>query len=112
MKLEMLSGPLDGEIFDFTQDEVLIGRGQDNDIRLTYAGKVGTTHAKLLKSEEGFYLIDLESKNGTLIIKSDNQKIEVKRGKQEAPFPADKIPIESGDIIIFGGSIWMKFLGA
>ncbi|MFC1869348.1 FHA domain-containing protein, partial [Thermodesulfobacteriota bacterium] len=50
----------DGRIYNYTilKDTVSIGRGKDNDISLT-DNTVSRNHARIIKSEDEYALIDL-----------------------------------------------------
>ena len=63
--LEILSGPFQGQKHTF-RSQVTIGRRSDNTVRLIDA-KVSRNHAKILATDEGFLIEDMQSSNGTLV---------------------------------------------
>lgn len=69
----------DGRInyFLITKDEVTIGRGKDNDIVIA-DNTASRNHAKMVKTSEGYQLIDLGSFNGTQVNKKSIQSIILK----------------------------------
>jgi len=75
-KLEVLAGPLGGKQIPLTTETLHIGRAQDNDIVLDDT-MVSRYHAHLTYEEGEFYLIDLNTPNGTVINKKKilNQRL-------------------------------------
>lgn len=75
-QLEVLAGPLEGKQIGLTTETLHIGRAQDNDIILDDP-LVSRYHAHLTYEEGDFYLIDLNTPNGTFIHKKKilNQKL-------------------------------------
>ena len=58
-----------GEIqmtYQFEKNEITIGREKGNDIIIDNLG-VSNTHARIVKSENRFYIEDLDSTNGTIL---------------------------------------------
>ncbi len=58
------SGPVNGQRWLLTKDEVTIGRGQECDVVIADR-QVSRVHARLRRGAEGFIVEDLQSKNGT-----------------------------------------------
>src|SRR5438034_9352668 len=54
------------QFFPLSTDEILIGRKSDADIILANAS-VSRHHAKLVRSQEGYSIIDLSNTNGTYV---------------------------------------------
>ncbi len=80
--LLVIQGSDQGQRFEFTQDEVTIGRGATNDIRL-HDTESSRRHAFLRWSEdEGWRVIDEGSSNGTFINGSLTRKRTLKDGDQ------------------------------
>jgi adenylate cyclase len=69
----------DGRInyFPITKDEVSIGRGKDNDIVIS-DNTASRNHARIVKTADGYQLIDLGSFNGTQVNKDSIQNILLK----------------------------------
>jgi len=59
------AGPVAPE-YALLKDELTLGRGEDNDIVIPHAS-ISRTHARLLKRDGGFELMDLNSTNGTFV---------------------------------------------
>jgi hypothetical protein len=62
----IMNGPEKGRAFVLNKDTVFIGRGSDNDIRMTDAS-VSHTHLKIVSAGNKHFVTDLGSKNGTLV---------------------------------------------
>lgn len=52
--------------FSLFKDEVSIGRGEDNDVVIPHAS-ISRSHARLLRRDGGYELMDLNSTNGSYI---------------------------------------------
>jgi len=67
LRVEVLTGPMDG-MGHFTLDgELLIGRGGDADLCLAEDQRVAARHARLFAKEGAIWLEDLQSPGGTFI---------------------------------------------
>ena len=64
-------------VMGMNQDEVTVGRGQENDVMLPDKG-VSRLHVKIVKSEKGWTIIDNESTNGAFL-----EKIRIAPGSAE-----------------------------
>ena len=65
--LEMRNeGPAKGSLFSLRTPLAHVGRGAHNDICLSDES-VSETHAKLQRREDGWYLVDMDSTNGTYV---------------------------------------------
>jgi pSer/pThr/pTyr-binding forkhead associated (FHA) protein len=65
--LEVLNeGPLKGSRYSLRTPLAHVGRGGHNDVRLTDES-VSETHAKLQRREDGWYVVDMDSTNGTYV---------------------------------------------
>ena len=66
-RLETLNaGPTRGATFVLRTPLAHVGRGAHNDVRLADES-VSETHAKLQRREDGWYVVDMESTNGTYV---------------------------------------------
>lgn len=65
-KLHILSGQLEGKVFDLLEERVSIGRALDNTIRME-DGTVSHHHAMFVLDGDGYKLRDLNSTNGTRV---------------------------------------------
>ena len=65
-RVEMLSGPLDGLLFELTKQSIVIGRGDDADISLPDLA-ASRRHARISYTDGQYWIEDLNSRNGTFI---------------------------------------------
>ncbi|MGC1399231.1 FHA domain-containing protein, partial [Candidatus Binatus sp.] len=52
--------------YSLMKDEITIGRGEDNDVVIPHAS-VSRQHARLMRRDGGFELMDLNSTNGSYV---------------------------------------------
>jgi pSer/pThr/pTyr-binding forkhead associated (FHA) protein len=64
--LEVVRGPFGGKVFRVERPVCAIGRGDHNDARLNDAS-VSSSHATLLLKRGTWYVVDLQSANGTYV---------------------------------------------
>ncbi|MGD8859030.1 MAG: GGDEF domain-containing protein [Myxococcales bacterium] len=91
--LHVLAGPHNGSIFTLDQPVVTLGRGSDCQVFLVDQG-ISRTHARIFRGEDGFYLEDAGSRNGTFC---QRQKVEGRR------------KLADGDRIAVGAETVMRF---
>lgn len=84
-RLVGLEGALMGSVFLIEKKEVTIGRGEDRDL-VVQDNAVSRRHCKIVLEEDGYYIIDEGSTNGTFV---DGMKISREK-------------LKSGDIIQIG----------
>jgi hypothetical protein len=65
-RLYIMSGPHIGQSFEIEGDSLCIGRAPENDIQIRDKF-VSRKHLKILRKERGFFIEDLQSKNGTYL---------------------------------------------
>ena len=65
-RLEVVSGPLKGELFPLTREGLSIGRDPSNEISLLDP-LVSRRHCLICRADRGFRLQDLDSRNNTFI---------------------------------------------
>jgi putative peptidoglycan lipid II flippase len=58
--------PRAGEVFPVDQERILIGRGPEADVRLDDRS-VSREHAELVRHDDGTWILDLDSHNGTFV---------------------------------------------
>jgi hypothetical protein len=75
------AGPTKGELFDVYVPLAHVGRGAHNEIVLT-DDSVSETHAKLQRRDDGWYVVDLGSTNGTYV---GGQRLNAERRLDGAP---------------------------
>ena len=92
-RLTIIKGFNKGEVFPLEADEIIIGRGEENEIVLNIA-EVSRTHAVLTKAEEGYMIKDLGSTNGTYV---DKKKV------------GGKYLLKPGDTVMLGDAIYMTY---
>lgn len=92
-RLTVIKGFNKGEVFPLEEDEVIIGRGEENSIVLNIA-EVSRKHSVLTRGEEGYIIKDLDSTNGTFV---DKKKV------------GDKYLLKPGDTIMLGDAIYLTY---
>lgn len=60
-------GTAEEQIYPFTNDELKVGRGRDNDIQIKNDSKVSRFHCRLYRKGNQFFIEDNKSSNGTLV---------------------------------------------
>src|SRR4030095_6729616 len=78
--------------FTLEQDEVLIGRRTDSDIVLAYPF-ISRQHAKLIKSEAGYSILNLSEALGTYVNRSRIERQQLQSG--------DRINLGQGRVELF-----------
>ena len=66
IRLYITNGPMKGQPFDLKGDTTFIGRGPNNDIQINNRS-ISRKHAKIIRKDDGFFIEDLGSHNGTLV---------------------------------------------
>lgn len=92
-RLTVIKGFNKGEVFPLEEDEVIIGRGEENGIVLNIA-EVSRKHSVLTRGKEGYIINDLGSTNGTFV---DKKKV------------GDKYLLKPGDTIMLGDAIYLTY---
>ena len=92
-RLTIIKGFNKGEVYPLEDDEVIIGRGEENGIVLNIP-EVSRTHAVLSRSEQGYMIKDLGSTNGTFV---DKKKV------------GGKFLLKPGDTVMLGDAIYMTY---
>ena len=92
-RLTIIKGFNKGEMYTLEDEEIIIGRGEENGIVLNIA-EVSRTHAVLTKAEEGYTIKDLGSTNGTFV---DKKRI------------GGKYLLKPGDTIMLGDAIYLTY---
>ena len=93
-RLTVIKGFNKGEVFHLEEDEITIGRGENNSIVLSIA-EVSRNHSALTKVEEGYMIRDLGSTNGTFV---DKKEI------------GGKYLLKPGDTVMLGDAIYMTYM--
>jgi pSer/pThr/pTyr-binding forkhead associated (FHA) protein len=112
--LEVARGPLAGKVFRVERQVCAIGRGDHNDVRLNDAS-VSSSHATLLLKRGTWYVVDLQSANGTYV---DGYRVATERALADGgslragdivmKFRLMSAPRESPSATRGGGGIWRK----
>ncbi len=92
-RLTVIKGFNKGEVFPLEEDEVIIGRGEENSIVLNIA-EISRKHSVLTRVEEGYIIKDLDSTNGTFV---DKKKV------------GEKYLLKPGDTIMLGDAIYLNY---
>ena len=88
--MEKITLKINGETdFEVTSPLVMIGRGSDNAISFPEDTNVSRYHARIEQREDGFWLVDQGSSNGTTL--------------NGAPVEGEML-LQDGDTILFGGT--------
>jgi hypothetical protein len=65
MQLEVVGGPMDGQVRRISKAILTIGRSENNDFALPNDPMISGTHARVVREGDHFWLEDLGSRNGT-----------------------------------------------
>jgi hypothetical protein len=93
-KLHILSGQLEGKVFDLLDERVTVGRALDNTIRME-DGTISHHHSMFVLEPDGYRLRDLNSTNGTRVngMRTTDTKLnngdQVRMGSVEMRYEAD-----------------------
>jgi pSer/pThr/pTyr-binding forkhead associated (FHA) protein len=88
--LEVARGPLGSKVFRVERPVCAIGRGDHNDVRLNDAS-VSSSHATLLLKRGTWYVVDLQSANGTYV---DGYRVATERALPDGG------SLRAGDIVM------------
>ena len=78
IKLEVLSGPMDGSEFFLQKEITTIGREEKNDILMPFDTSISRHHSKISFENECYWLEDVGSRNGTYIGEDQiNRKVKI-----------------------------------
>jgi len=94
LRLEVASGVHAGRVFDAELDTVRIGRAASNDLVLSDA-LISSEHARIVSSVDGFVLEDLDSTNGTFLLRAGELQ-SLGEGRRA-------ISLMPGDRVLLGG---------
>jgi pSer/pThr/pTyr-binding forkhead associated (FHA) protein len=103
-KVYIVTGPDQGQYFDLSDKEFYIGRSSNNAIQIRDR-YVSRRHLKVIRRRKKYFIVDLESKNGTLVEGrpiTPGVEIEVKEG----------IPIIIGMTVVCIGEECSKYVQA
>jgi pSer/pThr/pTyr-binding forkhead associated (FHA) protein/tetratricopeptide (TPR) repeat protein len=78
-KLVCIKGPLAGREWPVSKTEVVIGRGQENDIVVDHRS-LSRQHAKIVLAGQVYRVVDLNSSNGTLVNGEKYAQVDLKKG--------------------------------
>lgn len=92
---EVVTLTIDGRVVPVTSPAVVLGRSRDCDVRIP-DGNVSRRHAEIVREGASYWLVDLESTNGTLL---NGERVE--RSKLS---DGDRITLGGTDIV-FGRSV-------
>ena len=96
LKVFIANGPQEGRSFFLSEKAVSIGRSSVNKIQLDEAS-VSRRHARILRTEDRYYIEDLKSRNGTWIngrVIESGKRVQVNEG----------VPVAIGNVVISLGS--------
>jgi len=90
--LDVIEGDFAGESYPMNEDRITLGRGPNNDIKLSTDTSVSRHHSQLTQENDRYLLVDLESSNGTSVNGSKITRIYLR--------PNDEITIGCSKIIV------------
>lgn len=93
-RLTVIKGFNKGKVYPLEEEEITIGRGEENTIVLSIA-EVSRAHTALTKVEEGYMIKDLGSTNGTFV---DKKEI------------GGKYLLKPGDTIMLGDAVYLTYM--
>ncbi len=91
--LTVLTGLNLGQVFTVDQDETLIGRGRDAQVRIDDVA-ISRKHARILRSEGQYILEDLDSTNGIFVNGTRVERMGLRDG--------DRVQVGPGHVLRFG----------
>ncbi len=95
-RVEVISGPHAGTIYNFDKETVTIGRGPENDIILSNDLRVSRQHAEIKLNGTEHYILNLSQKNFVLVngVRAQSEKLELGAvifiGESELKFSSEK----------------------
>ena len=119
-KLHILTGQLEGKVFDLLEERVTVGRALDNTIRME-DGTVSHHHAMFVLDGDSYKLRDLNSTNGTRVntmritetkltngdqvrMGSVEMRFESDLKKTSQPLPPSQAGVDIGELGAGGGA--------
>lgn len=78
-RITVLSANFAGAEFPLTEPAMVIGRTEDNDIVIDHRS-ISRHHAKIVRENEHYVIVDLQSSNGVRVNGEDYGKVELRRG--------------------------------
>jgi pSer/pThr/pTyr-binding forkhead associated (FHA) protein/tetratricopeptide (TPR) repeat protein len=78
-KLVCIKGPMAGREWPVSKTEVIIGRGQENDVVVDHRS-LSRQHAKIVLNGSQYRVVDFNSSNGTLVNGERYAQVDLKRG--------------------------------
>jgi pSer/pThr/pTyr-binding forkhead associated (FHA) protein len=78
-RLVLLSAPSPGQEFALNRDECVIGRAEECDVSINHRS-LSREHAKILRVDQAYRILDLESANGVRVNGQDVPYVELRRG--------------------------------
>lgn len=110
LKIRILKGPHEGEVKEFNQSVVIIGRGAESHLTLSADPKVSRKHIEITQDHQGFKIINLSESNPayldkeTFTIKVIQKKVVLQVGDSEIEldsiFPAQVISEKLSPLVI------------
>lgn len=94
--LRVTKGPMEGNEFPNPDFPLRIGKNKDENDLVLQDEMISRNHAEIIREFESFYLVDLESANGTFV---NGRKL--RAGKREI--------LANGDQIVLGGAATLSF---
>jgi diguanylate cyclase (GGDEF)-like protein len=96
--LTLVTGPSAGSIYTLTSEETHIGRARECAIRIDDAG-ISRLHARIVQADGGFWLEDLDSRNGTFVAGSKVKRHRLAEGDRLGIGPAVELRFAFTDAV-------------
>ena len=100
-RLVALSANFAGKEFELNKPELVIGRTDDNDIVIDHQS-ISRHHAKILKDNNHYSIVDLQSSNGVHVNQEEYGKVQLRRGDLIDLGHVRMRFVEAGEDFVFG----------
>jgi transcriptional regulator with GAF, ATPase, and Fis domain len=91
LRIEVLTGAETGKVFESDADVVRIGRGNDCELKLTGA-HISSSHARLVTSDGGYAVIDLDSADGSALLRA-GKRVPLASGEGQSLADGDELEL-------------------
>jgi transcriptional regulator with GAF, ATPase, and Fis domain len=91
LRIEVLTGAETGQVFESDADVVRIGRGNDCELKLT-GTHISSSHARLVTSDGGYAVIDLESADGSVLLRA-GKRVTLATGESQSLADGDELEL-------------------
>jgi pSer/pThr/pTyr-binding forkhead associated (FHA) protein len=78
-RLTVLSSNFAGVEYELSEPTMVLGRTDDNDIVINHRS-ISRNHAKIVREDGGYTIVDLQSSNGVRVNNEEHDKVKLRRG--------------------------------